>query len=175
MSFLRLSRSTEAGLRTADFNYLETGQTAGAFPTGYRTLDRSRVLAATAYEDAVEDLMGWRIHERAGLQVRASGDVTPDAVVVLRLGLGRAGIQAPCRVVYTVDEPQRRGFAYGTLAGHPEAGEEAFIIQRSASGVVTFRIRAFSRPASALARIAGPGGRWVQDLITDRYIRSAAR
>ena len=144
-------------------------------PAGYRTLDRGRVLAAKAYEDAVEDLMGWRIHQRAGLHVRASGDVTPDAVVVLRLGVGRAGIQAPCRVVYTVDEPDRGGFAYGTLPGHPEAGEEAFLIERSASGVVTFRIRAFSRPASTLARVAGPAGRWLQDLITVRYLRSAGR
>jgi uncharacterized protein (UPF0548 family) len=33
-------------------------------------------------------------------------------------------IRVPCRVVYVLDEPERRGFAYGTLPGHPESGEE---------------------------------------------------
>ena len=35
----------------------------------------------------------------------------------------------PARVVYVVDEPARRGFAYGTLHGHPESGEEAFLVE----------------------------------------------
>ena len=35
----------------------------------------------------------------------------------------------PCRVVYVVDEPDRRGFAYGTLPGHPESGEELFLVR----------------------------------------------
>ena len=36
-------------------------------------------------------------------------------------------LQAPCRVVYVIDEPDIRGFAYGTLPGHPESGEERFV------------------------------------------------
>ena len=96
-------------------------------------------------------------------------------MVVLRFELGLAGVQAPCRVVYTIDEARRCGFAYGTLPGHPECGEEAFIVERGPNGVVTFSIRAFSRPASVLARYADPAGHWVQDLITNRYLRSAER
>ena len=30
-------------------------------------------------------------------------------------------LRAPCRVVYVIDEPDVRGFAYGTLPGHPES------------------------------------------------------
>jgi uncharacterized protein (UPF0548 family) len=77
--------------------------------------------------------------------------------------------------VHTVDEANRCGFAYGTLPGHPESGEEAFIIEGSPTGVATFTIRAFSGPNSASARFAGPAGHWVQDRITDRYLRSAER
>lgn len=175
MSVRRLSPAAEAGLRDADLTYRETGHTLGPLPTGYRTIHRSREISANSYETVAEDLMRWRIHERAGLQVRASGDVTADAVVVLRFGLGPAGVQAPCRVVYTIDEAQRCGFAYGTLPGHPESGEEAFIIERSPAGVVTFTIRAFSRPASALTRFAGPAGHLVQALITNRYLRATER
>ena len=117
--------------------------------------------------------MTWRIHQRAGLNVRASGNVTVGAVVVLQLGFAAATVEAPCRVVYTIDEAHRRGFAYGTLPGHPESGEEAFIIERSPDGDVTFTIRAFSQPVSAVARAAGPVGHWIQDRITQRYLLSA--
>ena len=37
--------------------------------------------------------------------------------------------KVPARVVYVIDEPLRKGFAYGTLPGHPETGEEAFIVE----------------------------------------------
>lgn len=169
----RLSPSSEAELQAADFSYPETGRSSGAFPTGYRSIHRSQELAPESFEAAAADLMCWRIHQRAGLDVHASSDVITDAAVVLRLGWGPAKVQAPCRVVYTIDEAQRRGFAYGTLPGHPETGEEAFIIERNPNGAVTFTIRAFSKPASALARFAGPVGHWVQDRITERYLRSA--
>jgi uncharacterized protein (UPF0548 family) len=39
-------------------------------------------------------------------------------------------MRAPCRVIYTITEPRRKGFAYGTLPGHPESGEEAFTISQ---------------------------------------------
>lgn len=56
------------------------------FPTGYRNLQRRRQLPSDAFKDAVADLRSWRIHQRAGLDVRASSDVISAAVVVLRLG-----------------------------------------------------------------------------------------
>ena len=76
------------------------------------------------------------------------------------------------RVVYVVDEPRRRGFAYGTLPGHPETGEEAFVVELQEGDEVTFTITAFSRPASRLARAAGPVGRRIQGWATNRYLRS---
>ncbi len=91
MSSVRLSPRTEARFRAADFTYPETGHTSTAFPTSYRTLQRSRDLMDQAFEAAAEDLMRWRIHARAGLKVFASGDVAPDTVVVLRLGLAILG------------------------------------------------------------------------------------
>jgi len=57
-----------------------------------------------------------------------------------------------------VDEPRRRGFAYGTLPGHPERGEEAFLITHHDDGTVTFAITAFCAPGSPLARAAGRWG-----------------
>ena len=58
--------------------------------------------------------------------------------------------KVPARVVYVVDEPLRKGFAYGTLPGHPESGEEAFIVEYRDDDSVWLTIRAFSRPSSWL-------------------------
>ncbi len=69
-----------------------------------------------------------------------------------------------------MDETDRQGFAYGTLPGHPETGEERFLVARMPDDGVHFSIDAFSRPATLLARIGGPLSTHVQQLITDRYV-----
>lgn len=96
----------------------------------------------------------------------------PDTVVLMRLGVGPVSLRIPCRVVYVVDEPDRRGFAYGTLPGHPEAGEERFVLRRRDDGSVELTIAAFSRPASMLAKVGGPLSRKIQDMMTQRYLRA---
>ncbi len=81
----------------------------------------------------------------------------------------------PCRVVDIIDESQRQGFAYGTLPGHPEAGEERFVLEQLEDGRIRFTITAYSRPASRLARLGGPIGRAAQSFMTKRYLRSLDR
>ncbi len=73
-----------------------------------------------------------------------------------------------------MNERHRRGLAYGTLPGHPERGEEAFVIEQHGDGAVTFAITAFSTPATPLAKAAGPAGRAIQRYITGRYLRALA-
>jgi uncharacterized protein (UPF0548 family) len=68
------------------------------------------------------------------------------------------------------NEVDRRGFAYGTLPGHPEKGEEAFMIIMVNGSDVRIRVRAFSRPASLLARAGGPITRIAQKYFMDRYV-----
>ncbi len=91
---------------------------------------------------------------------------------VLKVPVGPFRMSAPVRVVYVVDEPGRRGFAYGTLHGHPESGEEAFLVELREDGTVWFVLRAFSRPASALHRIVSPVLRLFQRRFTARYLRA---
>ena len=93
--------------------------------------------------------------------------------VVLGLGKGLK-LLIPCRVVYVVDEPARRGFAYGTLPDHPEQGEEASVVTQDEDDSVWFEIKAFSRPAALLVRWAGPVGRAIQSVATTRYERAVA-
>jgi len=156
-------------LREQPFTYEPVGATRGStFPVGFHHLEESSALGHgdAAFEHARETLMTWRMHRAAGLRVAASADrVAEGGVVRCRLG----PLPVPCRVVWVVDEPDRVGFGYGTLPGHPEAGEEAFVVSRDASGAVTFTVSAYSRPGLLLTRLAGPVGRWGQRLMIRRY------
>ncbi|MEO6941858.1 MAG: DUF1990 domain-containing protein [Terrimesophilobacter sp.] len=81
-------------------------------------------------------------------------------------------LSAPCRVIYVIDEPNRKGFAYGTLPGHPESGEESFIVDRTDDGSVWLTIRAFSRPSSWQWWAVYPVLRLVQAMFTRQYFRA---
>jgi uncharacterized protein (UPF0548 family) len=177
MSSTALDPGVARRLRDSELTYREAGQTAGALPPGYHHLRRRAVVGcgAKAFADAAHALTGWQVHLRAGLRVAASAATAePGTVVVLGLGAGAIRIAAPCRVIYIVDEPRRRGFAYGTLPGHPERGEEAFLIEQHRDGAVSFTITAFSTPATLLAKAAGPAGRALQRRITSRYLHALA-
>jgi len=177
MPLTALEPGVASRLRAAELNYREAGQTAGALPPGYSHLRRSAVIGSGAevFSSAANALISWQAHLLAALRVAASAAMAePGTLVLLGLGAGPIRIQAPCRVIYTVNEPHRRGLAYGTLPGHPERGEEAFIIEQHHDGAVTFTITAFSAPATLLAKAAGPAGRAIQRRITSRYLRALA-
>lgn len=172
VGFLDDTHRLEA-LASAELTYRELGATREELPAGYEHLHRDASVGTgpAAFARATDGLFGWRMHRGAGLAVTASEPAAaPGVVVVLRAGWGPLSVVAPCRVVYCVDRPDRRGFAYGTLPGHPERGEEAFVVRLLPDGDVRFLIRAFSRHASPAARAGGPLTRRAQALITDRYI-----
>lgn len=85
-------------------------------------------------------------------------------------GLGRMMIGAPCRVVRVVDAPRRRGFAYGTLPGHPFRGEELFTVTHANDDRVVAHVVAYSRPATWAARMGGPVTPLMQKVMTGRYL-----
>ena len=161
-------------LREQPFSYAPVGATAtGAAPAGFHHVEVSTVVGSgdAAFDHAVETLMTWRMHAGAGLRVAASSDrVHEGAVVRCRVG----ALRIPCRVVWVLDEPDAQGFGYGTLPGHPEAGEESFVVSR-AGDVVTLTVTAYSRPGLAVTRWAGPVGRWGQRVMIGRYARAVRR
>jgi uncharacterized protein (UPF0548 family) len=162
-----------------ELTYREHGATRdGQLPSGYRHVIRRERLGdgEATFTRAVAALFGWRMHRGAGLAV-LSAPAWPAVgeIVITRLGPPVLGPIAPCRIVYMVDEPRRRGFGYGTLPGHPASGEEAFLVERAEDDGVYLVIRAFSRPATISARLGGPVARWIQDIVTDRYVRALRR
>ena len=57
----------------------------------------------------------------------------------------------------------RTGFTYRTLEGHPECGEETFVVEKDElTGQVTAALRSWSRPGLWLTRVGGPFTRWMQ-------------
>jgi len=82
-----------------------------------------------------------------------------EIVAVMGRGIGLWWLNA-CRIVYVVDESgpiSKFGFAYGTLPGHVESGEERFLIEWDrGDDSVWYDILAFSRPNHVLARLGYP-------------------
>ncbi|MGW1376436.1 DUF1990 family protein [Streptomyces sp. NPDC002446] len=159
----------------SDVNYPEVGGTRRTpLPSGYHHLreelpiGRGReVLAA-----AGEAITTFRLHRAAGTGIRADAErAAPGVAVEVSLGIGPLRLRAPCRVVWTVADEDRVGFAYGSCEGHPECGEEAFVAELRADGSVWFTVTAFSRPARAFTRLAGP----LVPVFQRQYVRHLGR
>ena len=71
-----------------------------------------------------------------------------------------------------IDEPDRKGYAYGTLEGHPVCGEEAFIVSRREDGSVWFTIRSLTGMSRGKWRLLYPGILIGQRIYRGRYLRS---
>ncbi|WP_199547389.1 DUF1990 domain-containing protein [Streptomyces sp. N35] len=145
------------------FTYAEVGATesGGRLPGGYHHLDVTTEVGRGErdFAVAVEAVMGWRMHRAVGVGMEAATDrAAPGADVTVGLG----PIKAPCRVIWTRDDDRAGGWAYGTLRGHPERGEEAFLVTLGEDGRVRLTVRAFSVAAAWYARLAGPVTRWLQ-------------
>lgn len=168
----RLRRLAVAA-RARPWSYDERGATAAAaLPPGYRAGRYGADLGGPeAFDRAVDGLRRWEAHRGAGARVvPADAPLREGETVVVALGLGLATLVAPCRIVYVTEEPDRFGFAYGTLTGHPAQGEESFHVAR-----IGWRTRvdvvAFSRPAGPVTRLGAPVAGLLQDAIARRYLR----
>lgn len=175
----RLRRRYPAA-QAAGFTYPHIGRTrelvfgeAGQAPAGYNLVRRTATLGHgdVAFARAREQLRSWAAQRRTGAVVHPPDTPPAEGLTVLVApGIGPFRLLVPCRVVWTVDEPDSVGFGYGTLPGHPVSGEEAFVARRDASGEVRGTILAFSRPATWYMRLAGPVGRVAQRLATVQYL-----
>ncbi|OBB10480.1 hypothetical protein A5761_27210 [Mycolicibacterium setense] len=157
-------------LERLSLTYPEVGATAGEMPAGYHHTRSSAVIGTgrDRFERAGESVLRWGMQRGAGLRVRTTSEVAAVGTeLIVRLG----PVPAPCRVVYVLDEADRKGFAYGTLAGHPESGEELFSVRYDpATEQVHAEVVAFSRPATWWSRLGGPVTRLLQRVVTRRYL-----
>jgi uncharacterized protein (UPF0548 family) len=155
--------------RTDALTYAPAGVSMGNLtPSGLQRCHWTTALAGSnAFERAVGALRSWEMHSSARLRVAADGPIAVGTNVAFSAPLPIGFIDGTCRIVAVADEPNRCGFAYGTLSVHPECGEEAFIVSRDAAGNVRLDIDAVSRPSQPLARIVP----WLADSLQDHAVR----
>jgi uncharacterized protein (UPF0548 family) len=175
---LRLGRPSAAELDAflasvagAGLTYAHVGSTRTAGGGRYA---RSIALGSTAgtFERAVAGLRAWACHGGIGATIHPpAAPLVEGTDVLVVLPVGPFRLLVPARSVAVVDEPDRFGFAYGTLPGHPERGEEGFWIERSSSGAVRATIRVEAASAWWLARLGSPIVTAVQRIALRRYLR----
>jgi hypothetical protein len=155
-----------AELQRAPFTYEPVGATCARGAAGLQVVPPQSAPGSTRLR-----LRGRGPDDLAGSRASRAEPSRHPRVELMRtwssgLGLAAVAIQALCRIVYILDEPRRRGFAYGTPPGHPESGEELFVLELGMDDQLTFTIAAYSHHASAVAKIGGPLTRRVQQAMT---------
>jgi len=154
-----------ASQRELPFTYMEVGATNATPPAGYN-IDHNRIQLGNGeaiYRKAVEALKNWRHFELGWVTITPRGvPVEVGAVVAVKARAFGTWSLSATRIVYTIEEERRFGFAYGTLPDHVEKGEERFLVEWLPDDTVWYDILAFSHPRHPLVRLSAPLARRLQ-------------
>lgn len=150
------------------FSYFEVGSSRQQAPQGY-TVDHNRINlghGVEAFERAKSAIRQWKMFEMPWIQLCwPDTSIEPGSTVTVLVSHFGFWSMNACRIVYVVEDdasPERYGFAYGTLPGHAEIGEERFTVEfKPDDQTVWYDIYAFSRPRM-LTRLAYPLSRGLQ-------------
>lgn len=157
-----------ADARETDFTYRNPGETRNdsSRPDGF-TIDHNSIPIGHGekdFEKAKEAIREWKMFDLSWVELCwPETPIEKDrTVAILIRHLGFYSLNAAC-IVYTIDEPDWFGFAYGTLESHGESGEERFSVRLDReTGAVTYDLYAYSRPNYLSARLAYPLTRMLQ-------------
>jgi uncharacterized protein (UPF0548 family) len=154
---LRRFLTTQA---TRPFTYAAIGATATVPPEGY-VVDHTRVKLGEGeevFKAAKNALRGWEQFRLGWVEAwPPTTPIQPDQMIaVLGKAIGLWWLNA-ARIIYVVDESgpvSKFGFAYGTVPGHIQSGEERFLIEWDRNlNSVWYDVLAFSKPKQFVARI----------------------
>ena len=154
--------------------YREVRQCRTTNPIGYDN-DHKRILLGEGkkiWDKAREGMSQGVFFPSSWVSVYpADFSLTEGKDLVLLIKLWAIYVLAGTRIVEIIDESNCFGFTYGTLEGHVETGEECFWIEKEENGAVFFHIKAFSRPAHFLVRLAYPFARSMQRRFVDQALK----
>jgi uncharacterized protein (UPF0548 family) len=157
-----------------EHSYKEIGRTRTTFPEGYDH-DDHKVLLGKGHEDfqkARQLLNRWEMFPQSWTKIYPEmSPIEEGQVVAVLFRLFGFWWYNACRIVYTINDDRHYGFAYGTLKGHVEKGEEIFQVYMDEQARVWFQIKAFSRPNTWYTRLSYPLPRMFQK----RFVRDAFR
>ncbi|WP_406451763.1 DUF1990 domain-containing protein [Streptomyces sp. NBC_00876] len=149
---------------------------------GYRRYEGTVVIGHGEgdWQAASDAVLTWGVKRRSGFRVTpvagAAERVSEGGAYRITAAWGPLAVHEPALVVAVVDTPDRCGFAYGTLPGHPVSGEEAFIVCRAADGTVTLTLRSLTaRAPEGLWRPLFPVLLLAQRVYRRRYRRALRR
>ena len=142
------------------YSYVEVGTTKTIPPYGY-DIDHNRIQLGTGCElfaQAKEAVRRWEMFNLGWLQLwTPAAPIAVGTTVAVLAHVWSIWILNACRIVYVIDDTgpiDVFGFAYGTLPGHVERGEERFTVQwNHADDSVWYDLLAFSRPNHWLTRL----------------------
>jgi len=173
------------------YSYDAVGATATSPPTGF-VVDHNRVQLGrgkATFMQACDALRCWKMFDIGWVDLLwPNAPFAVDTTVGVLAHLPGFHILNACRIVYLIDEEcneidsdsdsdnhnhndndrkcnsvTRFGFAYGTMPGHIERGEERFCIEwHQSDDRVWYDILAFSQPAHWLVKVGYPVARYYQ-------------
>ena len=155
----------------APFNYDDVGAAHGLDPARpgelgaryfVRGIQVSLGRGPQVYARAREALLSGRVFDGWMRLCFPTGEIEPGRVFGLLIRTGPLWALNPLRVTTTVSEERRFGFSWGTLSGHPLAGEERFSVEQLDDEAVQFEVTSFSRPAGLAERAGAPFVRLLQ-------------
>lgn len=131
------------------FSYKDLGCTRGRSVPGFNT-DRARIQLGSGdiiFERAKRAIRDWRMFSMEWVKLCwPYKKLIPGTVVAIQAHhFGFYSVNA-AKILYVVEEPQRFGFAYGTLMNHVARGEELFVVYQDEDGKVWYELTAISRP-----------------------------
>jgi len=178
ISGIRIGRASQTELdrvlaasRDADVTYQHVGSTLAGAGTWSDHVDLEG--GDAAFGAAVDALRAWVPHRGINARIHPRDAVLETGTTLLVVApFGPFEMAAPNRIVAVVDEPDRFGFAYATLPGHPERGEESFVVERTGDQAVRLTITVDAVPSTALGRLLAPLVRRFQRAALHRYLRA---
>lgn len=167
---------------TEPLSYPDPGATEVAEPEwrratpGYRRFECTVVIGRgdDFWEDVSSRVLAWGIKTRSGFSIKPEDGeglrVREGADLSLMAHVGPLRIREPIRIVAVVETGKRCGFSYGTRAGHPVSGEEAFVVHRAPDGTVSLTLRSLTRAPRGPWRLLFPVALVAQRFYRRRYL-----
>ncbi len=168
--------------RPLPFSYPEVGASRHGAPPGYPiNHHRGRLGEGTeVFARAVTAVRSWKMYDLSWTKL-----CWPDAPIAEGTVVGVVGYHFgiwsmnACRIAYVIEEEdsllRRYGFAFGTLPGHVEQGEERFTVEwHAADDSVWYEIFTYARPGPVLVRVGYPVVRLIQRRFAAHSLRSMA-
>jgi uncharacterized protein (UPF0548 family) len=145
------------------FSYVEVGASKSAIPSGY-PINHHRIRLGSGentFARAKKAIRNWTMYRLEWTRLcPPNSPIIVGKVVCVVVNHGFCWSLNPCRIIYTLEEKgkiERFGFAFGTLPGHSEEGEERFVVEwNRADDSVWFELLSFARPHHILAKIGFP-------------------